>query len=337
MSLPTEWIKYAPKPRRLTGEDEWNVFLSYRSVNRSWVLNLYDVLRELGHTVFLDQCALMVGDTLEIELKNALSTSQAGVLIWSRDSHDSEWVKKEYEVMKALASEKKGFLFIPVRLDKTKLPPFAEERIFLDFSSYPDGPNGGELLKLLHAVVGRLLSDEAAHFANEQDEAAMVAATKIKAAIKNKYSDRLIKLFEEDGLPWKTSAALGCMAAEGLTKLDRNVDAIKILEQVEQWFPKAIRPKQLRALALANRGQENDLMNAQDILGELYAAGERDPETLGIYARTWMDRYAKSKETGDLKESRDLYAMAFRGAQDDYYTGINAAAKSVFLGTDEDL
>ena len=60
MSLPTEWIKYAPKPRRLTGEDEWNVFLSYRSVNRSWVLNLYDVLRELGHTVFLDQCALMV-------------------------------------------------------------------------------------------------------------------------------------------------------------------------------------------------------------------------------------------------------------------------------------
>ena len=239
--------------------------------------------------------------------------------------------------MKALASEKKGFLFIPVRLDKTKLPPFAEERIFLDFSSYPDGPNGGELLKLLHAVVGRLLSDEAAHFANEQDEAAMVAATKIKAAIKNKYSDRLIKLFEEDGLPWKTSAALGCMAAEGLTKLDRNVDAIKILEQVEQWFPKAIRPKQLRALALANRGQENDLMNAQDILGELYAAGERDPETLGIYARTWMDRYAKSKETGDLKESRDLYAMAFKGAQDDYYTGINAAAKSVFLGTDEDL
>lgn len=337
MSLPTEWIKYAPKSRQLTGEDQWNVFLSYRSVNRSWVLNLYDVLQELGYKVFLDQCALKIGDVLIRKLEIALSASQAGILIWSKDSRDSEWVQREYEVMEAQVSEKKGFQFIPVILDKTKLPPFAARRIFLDFSSYPDGPNGGELLRLLYAVAGLPLSEEAVHFANEQDEAAMVAATKIKAAIKNNYSNRIIQLFEEGGLPWKTSAAMGCMAAEGLTKLDRNDEAIKMLEKVELQFPKAIRPKQLRALALANRGQGNDLMNAQDILGELYEAGERDPETLGIYARTWMDRYAKSKEKGDLKESRDLYAKAFKGAQDDYYTGINAAAKSVFLGTNEDL
>jgi hypothetical protein len=57
----------------------------------------------------------------------------------------------------------------------------------------------------------------------------------------------------------------------------------------------------------------------------------------GIYARTWMDRYEKSGDVEDLKQSRDLYVEAFDGAQDDYYTGINAAAKSVFLGTDLDL
>jgi hypothetical protein len=78
-------------------------------------------------------------------------------------------------------------------------------------------------------------------------------------------------------------------------------------------------------------------MNAQETLGELYQQGERDPETLGIYARTWMDRYAKSGDLNDLRQSRDLYVEAFDGAQDDYYTGINAAAKSVFLGSDEDL
>jgi hypothetical protein len=32
-----------------------------------------------------------------------------------------------------------------------------------------------------------------------------------------------------------------------------------------------------------------------------------------------------------------LYAEAFDGAADDYYTGINAASKSVLLGTPDDL
>jgi tetratricopeptide (TPR) repeat protein len=337
MGLPSEWLKFAPDPRQLSGGDKWNVFLSYRSVSRTWVLNLYDVLRELKHEVFLDQCVLRVGDPLIRGLQGALTASQAGVLIWSDATRDSEWVEREYEVMEKMASEKKGFQFVPVKLDTSKLPVFAERRIFLDFSSYPDGPNGGELLRLLHAVVGVPLSREATRFANEQDEAAMVASARITAAIKNKYHERLIQLFDEGGLPWETTSALGCKAAEGLTRLDQNDAAIRMLEELERRFRKAIRPRQLHALALARRGRDDDLMKAQEILGLLYGLGERDPETLGIYARTWMDRYAKSNDVNDLKQSRDFYVQAFEGAQDDYYTGINAASKSVFLGTEEDL
>jgi hypothetical protein len=50
-----------------------------------------------------------------------------------------------------------------------------------------------------------------------------------------------------------------------------------------------------------------------------------------------MDRYAQSGNRSDLEQSRDLYAEAFDSATDDYYTGINAASKSVLLGTPEDL
>src|SRR5262249_30227531 len=102
-------------------------------------------------------------------------------------------------------------------------------------------------------------------------------------------------------------------------------------------FARAIRPRQLHALALARRNQDSDLRQAQRLLGALYEAGERDPETLGIYGRTWMDRYSKSGDRSDLEQSRDLYAEAFERASDDYYTGINAASKSVLLGTAEDL
>jgi len=336
-SLPKEWLKYAPPPRALGPNEKWNVFLSYRSVNRTWVLNLYDILRQQGQMVFIDQCVLTAGDPLIKRLQDALKTSQSGVLVWSKATADSDWVEREYETLETLATTKPGFHFVPVALDGSKLPLFASNRIYLDFSSYPDGPNGGELLRLLFALAGQPLSREAAQFAAEQDEAAQIAAIQISSAVRNGRPERLIELAQQGGLPWATSPALGCKAAEGLTKLKRNQDAIELLKTVRERFPRAIRPRQLYALALARRGEGHDLDDAQDILGELYERGERDPETLGIYGRTWMDRYAKSGDIADLKQSRDLYVEAFERAPDDYYTGINAAAKSVLLGSSEDL
>jgi hypothetical protein len=337
MPLAPEWLVHTPAPRPLAGNDKWTVFLSYRSVNRPWVLNLYDVLRQHGHQVFLDQVVLKAGDRLIKGLQAALESSQAGVLVWSTATADSDWVQREYETLETLATDRPGFQFVPVRLDAGRLPTFARNRIFLDFSAYPDGPNGGELLRLLHALVGQPLSPEAARLAQEEDDRARDAGNQIGAAIRNKDPRRIQELFEGNGPAWSTSSALGCKAAQGLTELGDNERALALLTRLEEQFPRAIRPKQLRALALARRGQDNDLAAAQEILGTLYEQRERDPETLGIYARTWMDRFARSGDVSDLEQSRALYAQAFDAAPDDYYTGINAAAKSVFLGTAEDL
>ena len=102
--------------------------------------------------------------------------------------------------------------------------------------------------------------------------------------------------------------------------------------RVEGGVPKALRPKQLRGLALARSGQT---MKAQLVLGKLYAAGEIDPETLGILARTWMDWYNQSGDPLFLLKSRDLYRQAFEAFPTDYYTGINAASKSLLAGEKE--
>jgi len=71
------------------------------------------------------------------------------------------------------------------------------------------------------------------------------------------------------------------------------------------------------------------------ILGRLHAVGEIDPETLGILARTWMDRYNESGNQLFLLKSRDLYRQAFEAFPADYYTGINAASKSLLAGEKE--
>ncbi len=341
MSIPDEWQQFNLAPLPLDSGERFTVFLSYRSANRAWVISLYDVLRRFGHTVFLDQCELTPGEELIMRLEQALLASQSGVLVWSDASRDSAWVRKEYQVMERQATARSNFRFVPVKLDTADLPPFAQERISLNFSTYPDGPNGGELLRLLHAVIGRPLSVEALHYAAQQDDASSRAAYSIGAAIKNGQPTQLLALLQNSTAEWRSSAVLACKAAEGLTKLKAYGEAIDALDVVRQEFPRAIRPRQLQALAL-NRlardgGTDRDLERAQTILGELYMADERDPETLGIYGSTWFERYRRSGRVTDLRQSRDLYLEAFERARDDYYTGINAAAKSALIGTDTDL
>lgn len=330
--IPAEWLQYAPKPKPLDDGNNWNVFLSYRSVNRPWVLHLYDVLTEIGHKVFLDQYVLKPGDELIPKLEQALNTSQAGVLIWSNATKNSVWVKEEYTTLQRRATQDEKFIFVPVKVEEAELPSFAANRIHIDFTSYPDGPNGGDLLRLLHALADKPMSAEAVQFASEQNEAATEAVARVDAAILSDNPKKLLALFKEGGLVWRTSPALGCKVAKGLIRLGQEDQAIEVLSEVEKIFPVAIRPKQLKGLALARRGKDGDLEEAQDILGTLLAKNNLDSETMGIYGRTWMDRYNKSGKIGDLRQSRNYYADAFERQPFDYYTGINAASKSVFLG-----
>ena len=336
MPILEQLRKYAPLPRQ-AGTKKWDVFLSYRSVDRTWVLSLYDVLTELGYKVFLDQYVLKAGDLLINQLEDGLENSQAGVLIWSNATADSKWVNQEYNTLQRKATTEPDFIFVPVKLDGTELPSFAKNRIYADFTTYPDGPNGGELLRLLYAIDNNPLPGNAVDFANDLNDTAKSAAAKVRAAISQNRPEKLLQLYKEGGVAWETSPSLGCQAAHALIKLKKYTEAIEILDDLKKKFTRSIRPLQLKALALAKRGGDGDLDNAQDILGELYESNHLDPETAGIYARTFMDRCEKTGDIQFLKQSREIYARAFELTPTDYYTGINAAAKSVFIGTQKDV
>src|SRR5262245_3442286 len=91
-----QWLKLAPRPRARDSGDQWDVFLSYRSVSRPWVVALYDVLRQCDYQVFLDQYCLSADDRLDASLARHLQHSASGVLLWSARSEDSAWCQKEY-------------------------------------------------------------------------------------------------------------------------------------------------------------------------------------------------------------------------------------------------
>src|SRR4029077_3993943 len=117
-------------------------------------------------------------------------------------------------------------------------------------------------------------------------------------------------------------------AAQGLISMGKYQDALKVMKHAYAYFPKSVRAKQLEGLALRRLERYQD---AIDVLSELKAAGHQDPETMGILGAAWDGFYQESGKMLHLRKSRELYRTAFKADPKDYYTGINAAAKSLFL------
>jgi len=330
--MADKWLDLAPKPETLAEGKQWNVFLSYRSLNRSWVLALYDILTGLGYKVFLDQYVLTAAASLAISLGEALDASESAVMIWSGSFEDSAWCKQEFATLEALQNAGKGFRYVIARVDESEITGLAAAKLWIDFSKQREGPAGSGLLALLYGLHRQPMTPAAVRLAAHVDEQMKDGLLSIKAAREAGDAATLVALAETDDMAWTGSPMLLCAAAEGLIAMKKIPEAITVLDQAAQEFPKALRPKQLTGLALARSGQT---IKAQLTLGKLHAAGEIDPETLGILGRTWMDRYNQTKEKSFLLKSRDLYRQAFEAFPKDYYTGINAASKSLLAGEKE--
>ena len=330
--MADDWTKLAPAPPPLAQGKNWHVFLSYRSVGRPWVLPLYDILNGLGYKVFLDQYVLTAAAALAVSLGEALNASQGAILIWSGSYEDSEWCKEEFATLEVMQNAKKGFRYVIARIDKSEITGLAAARLWIDFSMQPEGPGGSGLLSLLYGLQNQPLPPAAVKLAAQVDAEMQDGLLSVRACREAGDANALLALTETDDLAWTGSPMLLCAAAEGLIAMKKMTEALRVLDRAEQAFPKAVRPKQLRGLALARNGET---MKAQLVLNRLYAAGEIGPETLGILARTWMDRYNQTKERTFLLKSRDLYRQAFEAFPSDYYTGVNAASKSLLAGEKE--
>jgi hypothetical protein len=248
------------------------------------------------------------------------------------------------------------FRFVVVKLSAAiDLPVLVKKDVYVDFSDYPDGPQGGELLKLMYGVLGKALPAEVLLASQTIDEQTKRSLASIRGAKAIGNVKKLIDGAIVGGSAWQASPLLYSATADALIEIDECDRALEVLETAALSFPKAVRPIQLRALAFARkakraakraddatlqdaertvaRDEAMALLNdAQQWLAELFAMDHRDPETLGIFGRTWMDKYALTNVRAYLEKSRNLYALAFKLNDDDYYTGINAAAKSLFLG-----
>lgn len=341
----TTWLNLCPPPRPRPEGCEWDVFLSYRSLDRLWTIALYDSLRQCGYRVFLDQFVLVAGQGLTAQLGKNLEQSGAGVLIWSARTGDSAWVEAEIDAMNAKQKNTQRsefpFYYVVASLDGKKPPGLLGGQLYLDFSSYPHGPSGGEFVKLTAGLQGKPAGEEAIRLASVYDTAVKKEPADLKAlAQAGLYDDIVAKVCSDDPAytttPQLPSVGVKLLIAGKQYGPGETGKAGVALAKALERFPDSVRLRQQQGLLLRRSGQ---LEKAQYELARLLEESQRDTETLGMLAAVWADRWERYLSEGEeddardaLEQSQQLYEEGFRKVPTDTYTGINAASKAAMLG-----
>ena len=122
-----------------------DVFVSYASEDRNIVALLVGALEREGFTVWWDR-HIRTGRTYDREIEHAIESSGCVLVVWSRYSIESEWVRTE-----AAEGLERGCL-VPVKIQDTR-PPLAFRRVQCIELTDADGlPDRKQLASLVTAV-----------------------------------------------------------------------------------------------------------------------------------------------------------------------------------------
>jgi hypothetical protein len=92
-----------------------DIFISYSSEDRGKAKDIAEALVEQGFSVWWDR-SILPGETFATVIEAALDAAKSVIVLWSRTSVSSKWVKTE-----ASEGDRRGII-IPVLIDDVKIP-----------------------------------------------------------------------------------------------------------------------------------------------------------------------------------------------------------------------
>jgi hypothetical protein len=122
-----------------------DIFISYANEDRELAGRLASALESCGWSVWWDR-KIVAGQAFDEAIERELETAKSVVVLWSRHSIASEWVKNE-----AAAAAERGVL-VPAQIEQVKLPLEFRRRQTADLTGW-DGDVGHEGFRTLCAGV----------------------------------------------------------------------------------------------------------------------------------------------------------------------------------------
>lgn len=127
------------------------VFISYNKKDNEIAREIAIFLTAEDISVWYDEWEILAGDSIIEEINSGLSGCTHFIILWSKNSAKSNWVKKELRVIISNAIKEGTPRIIPIILDKTSLP----ELLFdIHYLSYKNGTEK-DREKIVEAVSGQ--------------------------------------------------------------------------------------------------------------------------------------------------------------------------------------
>ena len=153
----------------MTQDFEYDVFLSYSSLDKGAVRELAQRLKGDGLRVWLDEWVIRPGDSTPLAIELELERSRTLVLVMSAHAFASDWVTLERHTALFRDPTNRQRRFIPLRLDDAEIMPALKPFAYVDWRQQ----SGEEYARLLAAC--RPVLPEAKHASDTEGEVRPVA------------------------------------------------------------------------------------------------------------------------------------------------------------------
>lgn len=112
------------------------IFVSYSHADRKTAESLANRLRETGVRVWLDMWEIGIGESILDKVSEGISTSDFLVVLLSKASVSSNWVKEELAQGSVMLAERGAFI-LPLLLEKCEIPLFLRHRKYANWKDNP--------------------------------------------------------------------------------------------------------------------------------------------------------------------------------------------------------
>lgn len=109
------------------------VFISHSTQDRDFTLKLAENLSQAGIPTWLDHWEIKVGDSIVEKINEGIRTSDYLIVVLSKASTTSRWVREELSAAKTIEIDKKGVFILPVLLETCDIPPMIAAKRYADF------------------------------------------------------------------------------------------------------------------------------------------------------------------------------------------------------------
>lgn len=123
-----------------TTKKVYDIFISYSSKDKSVAEKLAYVLKEKGYNIWLDEWEILVGQNIVDEVYKGIRLSNYMIVVLSKSSCQSKWVKEELTAGKLQEIEQQKVKVLPVKIEKCKIPAPLETKLYADLTTnWQDG------------------------------------------------------------------------------------------------------------------------------------------------------------------------------------------------------